>query len=97
MNIIEYILQVTAAEIGEENLPPEMQKKIIYTVCLNKGKDRYYLPSVDAFHYTERVEAIFAALRKGVTPREIAERVGLSHQRVNQIIATIKMPESRLP
>jgi DNA-binding NarL/FixJ family response regulator len=97
MDILDYILQVTIAEIGEAHFTPEKRKKIIHTVRLNKGKDKHYLHSIDAERYSERVEAIFSALRKGATPREIAERVGLTHQRVNQIIATVKMPESRLP
>lgn len=97
MDILDYILQVTISEIGEAHFPPEKRKKIIETVRINKGKDKHYLHSIDAERYAERVEAIFAALRKGATPREIAERVGLTHQRVNQIISTVKIPESRLP
>lgn len=97
MDILEYIMQVTMTEIGEEHFTPEKRKNIIYTVRQNKGAANHYLHSIVAERYAERIEAIFSALRKGATPREIAERVGLSHQRVNQILATVKMPENRLP
>ena len=97
MDILDYIMQVMIAEIGEEHITQEKRRKIVFTVRQAKGAANHYVHSIAAERYAQRIESIFAALRSGATPKEISERVGLTHQRVNQILATVPMPENRLP
>jgi len=97
MDILDYILQITTEVIGPESVTPEKRAVINTIVRLEKGKDRHYLYSAAALRHQQRTEQIFECLRSGLSTREIAERIGVSHRRVNQIVSTVPMTGSRMP
>jgi DNA-binding NarL/FixJ family response regulator len=89
MDILALTFDLVAAEM---NIPRENFQPLERKLRQERGGDRHYIASVDAMEVQERHAAIWAAFRKGQTPREIAECLGLSQRRVQQIIARTPMP-----
>ena len=92
MDILDHIADYIKAELGADIFTDARREDFLVQFRLQYGKDRHYVYSLDSQQHVERVRAVFAAFRSGLTPREISQRVGLSQRRVQQIIARNPMP-----
>ena len=89
MDFLAFALDLIAAET---NTPREQFKSLERKLRVEHGGDRHYIASALAMEVQDRHAAVWAGFRKGQTPREIAECLGLSQRRVQQIIARTPMP-----
>lgn len=89
MDFLSFSLDLVAAEM---NIPRADLVALEMKIREDKGKDRHYIASAAAMRENDRVRMVFEAFRQGVNTREIAERVGISQRRVQQIIARTPMP-----
>ena len=89
MDFLAFARDLVAAEmyIPRENFQP-LERKL----RLERGGDRHYIASAVAMEVQERHAAIWDAFKKGQTPRQISECLGISQRRVQQIIARTPMP-----
>lgn len=92
MDILDHIADYLRAELGDDIFTDASREHFLVNFRMQYGKDRHYVYSLAAKHETERVRAIFAAFREGLSTRDIAERVGVSQRRVQQVIARTPMP-----
>jgi len=97
MDILDHIADYIKAELGADIFTDAKREEFIVNFRLQYGKDRHYVYSLESKQHVERVSAVFACLRAGLTPREAGERLGISKRRVNQIMATMPMPGNPLP
>lgn len=89
MDFLSFAFDLIAAEM---NIPRENFQSLERKLRIERGGDRYYIASAMAMEVQERHAAIWAGFRKGQTPREISECLGISQRRVQQIIARTPMP-----
>ena len=89
MDFLAFALDLVAAEM---NIPRETLQPLERKLRIEQGGDRHYIASALAMEVQERHAAIFSALKKGQTPREISECLGISQRRVQQVIARTPMP-----
>lgn len=78
-------------------LTQEEKEAFIRAQRVVEGGQSHWAYSAAAYEHADRKRAIWSALRAGLSPREIAERVGVSKRWVNHIISTQTMPGSDLP
>lgn len=89
MDFLSFAFDLVAAEM---NIPREDFHALERKLRIERGGDRHYIASALAMEVQERHAAIWAAFRKGQTPREISELLGISQRRVQQVIARTPMP-----
>lgn len=89
MDFLSFAFDLVAAEM---NIPREDFHMLERKLRIERGGDRHYIASALAMEVQERHAAIWAAFKKGQTSREIAECLGISQRRVNQIISGRPMP-----
>lgn len=92
MDILDHIAEYIKAELGADIFTESRRETFLVNFRLQYGKDRHYVYSLAAKTETDRVRLIFHAFREGLSTREIAERVGVSQRRVQQVIARTPMP-----
>lgn len=92
MDILDHIADYIRAELGDDIFTEGRREAFMMQFRLEYGKDRHYVYSLAAKAETDRMRAIFAGLRAGLTTREIADRVGVTQRRVQQVIARTPMP-----
>ena len=97
MDILDHIADYIRAELGDDIFTEQKREFFLLSFRMQYGKDRHYVYSTAAKTETDRIAAIFKAFREGLPSREIAERVGCTHRRVNQILSTVKMPGNPVP
>lgn len=73
-------------------IPRARLDDIEYKTRQASGKDRHYIVSLEALQSLQRKRRVFDDFRSGIPTAEIAERVGLSHRRINQILSGSPMP-----
>lgn len=89
VDFLAFALDLVAAEM---NIPRENFQPLERKLRLERGGDRHYIASAVAMEVQERHAAIWDAFKKGQTPRQISECLGISQRRVQQIIARTPMP-----
>ena len=84
MDFLSFALDLIAAETGmsRTTLAP-LERKIRHS----QGGDRHYIASVAAIEQSERSTLVVTLSASGVSSAEIAERIGVTRRRVNQILA----------
>lgn len=92
MDILDHIADYIRAELGDDIFTDQKREFFLLNFRMQYGKDRHYVYSMAAKTETDRIAAIFKAFREGLPTREIAERVGISQRRVQQVIARTPMP-----
>ena len=84
MDFLSFALDCVAAEAGIDRAA---LRPIERTIRQEQGGDRHYIASTAALDHAERRAAMLQALAAGATPPQVAERFGISRQRVHQIKA----------
>lgn len=84
MDFLTFALDLVAAEAGIDR---SVLRPLERRIRLEQGGDRHYIGSTAALDHAERRAAVLAALEAGATPPQVADRFGVSRQRVYQIKA----------
>jgi hypothetical protein len=92
MDILDHIADYIKAELGDDIFTDARRDAFLVNFRMEYGKDRHYVYSLSAKVESDRMRMIFAAFREGLSTRAIAERVGVSQRRVQQVIARTPMP-----
>lgn len=89
MDFLSRLLDTVAVHL---EIPRARLDDIEYQTRQAAGKDRHYIVSLEALQAQKRKRRVFDDFRAGIPTAEIAERVGISHRRVNQILSGSPMP-----
>jgi len=84
IDFLAFALDCVAAEmkIARADLIPIERR-----LRIEQGGDRHYIASAAALEFQEKSQRVIALARDGVPSIEIAERIGITKRRVNQILA----------
>ena len=89
MDFLARLLDTVAAHLA---IPRERLDEIDRQVRIEAGGDRHYIASITALECQHRADLIRRLAESSVGSAQIAERVGLSQRRVNQILSISGRP-----
>lgn len=89
MDFLSRLLDAVATHL---EIPRETLDAIEYETRMTHGKEQQYIVSTNAIDQQKRQRDVFAYFRQGCSTAVIAERLGMTQRRVQQIIARNPMP-----